>query len=298
MSPADAGASHDVPVFFDPHSIGDAMRGATVLCTTALILAGFAPAAAAQDEAPDVSAAAAYFAITATPVGSGPLLSSALTGGVAERRFRGQFGYADEEGDISRRSLLLGIDLPIGGASSAIGIDAGFNDFACDPDEFEDLFGVEVDCGSLMMIGGRWTSRLLSTPMGSSSGAEFQMAVEVGLGASFGEYLTISDDVETLEISATNVAAGATLPLMLVARSGSTTIIPMLAPGFAYGRASQELELDGESEDVTESGTQFVLAAGLGFRLGESALGVDAGIRKVFAEDAPVVVGFGISIQM
>ena len=148
------------------------------------------------------------------------------------------------------------------------------------------------------MLGGRWAGHLLSLPVGSSSGATFQLAIEVAAGASFGDYLEISDDFETLEISATNLAAGAMLPLMLVARSGSTTIIPMVAPGLAYGRATQELELNGESEDVTESGTQFVLAAGLGFRFGESAIGVDAGIRKVFAEDAPVVVGLGMSIRM
>ena len=263
-----------------------------------LILAASARGATAQEEGPDVSAAAAYFAITSTPVGSGALHSPALAGDAAERRVRAQFGYADEEGDVSRRSLLLGLDLPIGAGSSAFGLDAGVSDVACDVSEIEEILGVEVECGSMIMLGGRWSSRLLSAAMGSSSGTALQLAIEVAAGASFGDYLDITDGSETLEISSTNFAAGVMLPLMLVARSGSTSIIPMVAPGFAFGRSTQELEFEGEDEDATESGTQFVLAAGLGFRFGESAIGVDAGVRKVFAEDAPTVLGIGLSIRM
>jgi hypothetical protein len=75
-------------------------------------------------------------------------------------------------------------------------------------------------------------------------------------------------------------------------------IIPVVAPGFAYGRSTQEAQFEGEEEDVTEGGAQFMLSAGLGLRFGESGFGLDAGVRKIFAEDTPVVVGLGASIRL
>lgn len=275
------------------------MRSALKLCAAGLLLLGTSAAVNAQDDiAIDVSAVAGYFAITTTPVGSATLHAPGLAGESAERRFRAQFGYADEDFDVSRRSLLLGLDLPVGGGASNIGLDLGIADIACDLGEFEDLLGVEVNCGSLFMLGGRWSSRLLSSALGSSSGSELQLGIVASAGAGFGDYIEITDGIESAEISATSLAAGVDLPLMLVAQSGSTAIIPMIAPGFAYGRTSQSLEFEGEDVDATESGVQFVLSAGLGFRFGESAIGLDAGVRKVFADDAPTVVGVGMSIRM
>jgi hypothetical protein len=41
-----------------------------------------------------------------------------------------------------------------------------------------------------------------------------------------------------------------------------------------------------------------MLAAGLGFRFGASGFGLDAGVRKVFTDDAPVILGIGASIRL
>jgi hypothetical protein len=86
----------------------------------------------------------------------------------------------------------------------------------------------------------------------------------------------------------------------LVARmgEGGTTIAPMIAPGFAFGRSTLQVEFDGSDDDVTESGARFMLAAGVSIVFGSSGFGMDAGVRKVFAEDAPVVIGLGASVRI
>jgi hypothetical protein len=255
-----------------------------------------APAALAQDEDIDVSAAAAYFAITTTPVGSVTFHSPGLAAAIPHRRLRGQFGYVDEEGPFSRRSFLLGLDLPAG--QGLVGIDLGMTDFSCDFGELEDELGVEIDCASLLMFGARWAGRLLSAPLGSAAGTALNIGIEVAAGASIGDYLEVSDGSESASISSTNVAGGISLPLSISAKSGGTTLIPVVVPGFAFGRSSQKVEFAEESEDETESGAQFMLSAGLGVIFGNAGFGIDAGVRKVFTRDAPAVLGFGVSFRL
>lgn len=272
------------------------MRRSAAAYAVTLCLALIARAALAQDEDIDVSAAAAYFAITTTPVGSVTFHSPGFAQAIPHRRLRGQFGYVDEEGPLSRRSLLLGLDLPAG--SGLVGIDVGMTDFSCDLGELEDELGVEIDCASLFMLGARWTGRLLSAPLGSAAGSALQIGIEAAAGASFGDYLEVSDGSESASISSTNVSGGISLPLSISAKSGGTTLIPVVVPGFAFGRSSQKLEFGGESEKETESGAQFMLSAGLGVIFGNAGFGIDAGVRKVFARDAPAVLGLGISFRL
>ena len=265
-------------------------------CASMVFLAGLAAEAAAQDDDFDVNAAAAYFAITNTNVGSGTLHVPGLVATMPERRVRAQFGYSDEEGDVSRRSLLLGLDLPA--SAGALGIEAGVSDFACDLSDVEEELDIEINCGSVIMIGARWTGRLLSAPLGEASGNTLQLGIDVAAGGSFGDYFEFSDLTGTLTIASRNLAGGVSLPVLISARSGGVMIIPVVAPGFAYGRSTQEAKFEGEEEDVTEGGAQFMLSAGLGLRFGESGFGLDAGVRKVFAEDTPVVLGLGASIRL
>jgi hypothetical protein len=272
------------------------MQRLGILCAAILLLGGRAVEAAAQDDDFDVNAAAAFFALTNTPVGSGTIHAPGLVAAAPERRLRTQFGFVDEVGEIAQRSLLVGLDLPAGGG--ALGIEAGVSDLTCDLSEIEDALGIEVDCASLIMLGARWTGRLHSEPLGGSSHSVLHLAIEVAAGGSFGDYFEASDGVETISVSSRNLAAGVSLPIVLSARSGSMTVIPIIAPGFGYGRSTQEVEFEGEEEDVTEGGVQFVLAAGLGLRFGESRFGIDAGVRKIFADDAPVVLGLGASIRL
>lgn len=252
-----------------------------------------APALAAQEGEEDLTSGAEYFAISSTPVGASSVHTPTahLTSGL---RLRGQFGYIDEEGPFSRRAFLLGLDAPVGGGTG--GVSLGLADYACDTEELRE-FGIDVSCASSVMIGAHWGARLHAAPLGAASETMFDIGLLVSAGASFGDVLSLSDGTDRVEISATNWAAGLSLPLSLAAKSGATLLIPTLSPGVAFGHSSLESQGSIDLGEGSDSGVAMMLAAGLGMVL-PSGFGIDVGVRKVFADEAPVILGVGVSLRL
>ena len=278
------------------------MRAARLTILTLATLAS-APAGAqvVPDDDIDENAAAAYAALTSTPVAAFAPAISARDAGLGPKRmgFRFQFGHRDEEGDFSTRALGAGIDFPVGNAT--FGLTAGILDYACDEDQFDDPeFGIDVDleCKSAMMAGASMSAPLVTGPFGGA-GSTYSLGLDGALGFSSGDILDFhyDDGFETIDVeaSASAIAAAIGMPLSLVVRSPSLTVVPMLRPGIGWGRQAGEGEVNGESVDATESGIRFMLGGGVGFLFTNMGLGISVGAQKVFYEDGKTVIGLGVT---
>ena len=203
---------------------------------------------AAQDEDLDINDAAAYFAITTTPVGALPgtvdgRLPGAPQGGVA---FRALLGYLDETGPFSRRAYGLSVSVPA--ARSTVTFTGGFLDFACDEDEVRDQVGgsdgLSVDCKGGFMAGADWAVPMISTGLGATNNAAFTVGVETRLGYSSYDVIDLSftdfSGTESIKENGTSLAASLGIPLAISAASGALTLTPHLTPQFAFGRVRDE----------------------------------------------------------
>jgi hypothetical protein len=276
-----------------------------VLRLTIATLAAFATASLAgaqplpEEEDIDENAAAAYSALVTTPVAAFSPTIAAREAGLAPKRmgFRFQFGHLDDEGDFSHRALAAGIDFPVGTAT--FGVTAGILDYACDEDPIDDpTIDFDLECKSAMMAGANVSAPLLSSPVGTA-GSTFNLSLDGAIGFSSGDVIDLeaTDGFETLsfEIRQSAMAAAVGMPLSLVVRSPSLIVVPMLRPGIGFGRISGEVELDGQSEEATESGVRFMLGGGVGFLLPNSGIGFSLGAQKVFYEEGKTVIGLGLT---
>lgn len=290
---------------------GDPVIVRTPLLALATLLAASARPLTAQDEEDfDVNDAAAYGAITNTPVGAlPPTLAAQLAGGPpVGMRLRGAVGYLDEEGPVSRRILGLGVDVPL--AHTTLGLTAGLIDYACDEDEIQEESGVsdgfEIDCNRGLMAGASWFAPLVAAGLGSG-GTTFRMGVDATLGMSSLDLLKVSfADPDIPEVSGsveeTGIAlsAGVGVPLGISGRSGALTLTPYVVPRFMFGRLTDKVDVEGldgilEDDEVTESGSRFMLGGGLGIRFDEAGFGLDVGFQHVFLKDAKTLIGVGFT---
>lgn len=278
------------------------------LTLAALALAALALPAGAQvipidEEDVDPQEAAAYAALTTTPVGAlPPSMSARMINGAQSRNvgFRFHFGHMDEQGDFSRRNLAAGIDVPMG--SATLGFTGGFVDYACDSEEAEE-FGVDLDCGGAFMVGANIFAPLVTSPTAQGSTSSFVVGLDAAVGFSSGEVLDASFDdgttTESINFELQSVSAAISLPVALVVRQPGLILVPHLKPGFGYGRGTAKLEAsDGIGEDDTEDtegGTRFLFGAGVSFLFPNQGFGLEVGMQKVFIEDGDTVIGFGIT---
>lgn len=253
-----------------------------------------------EEEDIDVNASAAYTAITTTPLGA---LPSSISGRMIGKQptgvtLRAQFGHMDEQGPVSYRVLAFGADIPLGRGS--VGLKAGLLDLACDDSEFSD-FGVELDCKGTVIAGADWGQALLNNSLNADGSTSVVLGLDATLGYGTGDVLNARfDDGSSLEISATSVSASVGLPLALVAKSGSATVVPHLTPRFAYGRENAKISATGdtffEDEESTESGTRFMLGGGVDVFF--SGVAVNVGFQKVFIKDGKTLIGAGLSYSL
>ena len=254
-----------------------------------------------DEEDIDEQAAAAYAALTTTPVGAlPPSMTARMINGAASTGigFRFNFGHMDEEGDFSRRNLAGGIDLPIGTAT--LGLTGGYADMACDDEDLED-FGVTLDCGGLLMAGANLFTPLVSNAMGE--GSSIMMGLDAAVGFGTGEVIDAKIDdgfqTGTAKFELTSLSAALSLPIALVVRQPGLVLVPHLKPGFGYGRGKATLESSGdfgeESDESTEAGTRFLLGGGVSMLFPRQGFGIELGMQKVFIEDGDTVIGFGIT---
>lgn len=267
----------------------------TLLATLALVAT--APAASAQvfciptDGSEDVDEMAACLAATTTPFGALPtnLPAGWTRTAPAGIGFNVRFGTMNEEGDAGRRSIGIGIDVPVGRAT--LGFTGGLVDFTCDTE------GFDIDCESAFMLGARFAAPLVTSSVGEGGGESFLIGLDASVGFSNGDLISINDPggAGSLEIGGRGITVGVGLPLGLVARSGNVTITPFIEPAFFYGNTKFEVSGDLE-DDQSESGTGFALGGGVSFGFA-NGLALDIGFKKVMVEEANALIGVGISFQ-
>jgi hypothetical protein len=273
-----------------------------IKCVTLFAVLGFlltaAPASAqvfcasTNEEEVDANNAAACLAATTTPFGALPTILPAnwlgrATSGIG---FSLQFGSMDEEGDFGRRNLAVGLDIPAGRAT--LGLSGGFVDYTCDVE------GVPIECKSSIMLGARFATPLISSPLsGEGTGQAFIVGLNTSLGFATGDVLEVDDPFfGRIEVGGRSFMVGIGVPIGLVARSGPMTITPFVEPAFFWGQTRAEGSFDGETEEDSETGTGFMIGGGLslGFANGVS---LDFGVKKVMMEEANALIGVGISFQ-
>lgn len=240
-------------------------------------------------------AAAAYLALTLTPVGAlastADYLLARPGAGPRPPRLHGRFASLDRGPGIDQRTIAASVDLPLG--AGGLGLTAGYVDVTCDDDLTDGLEGIEIDCRGGLTLGAQFGMPLMSRSTDAAGTSALVLGVEGTAGYA---------DVDIIEVQAEgfgfSVDAGAKVfsatigaPLAFVVRSGDVTVAPMLVPRVGFGRATASLA----GTDETQSGVRFMLGAGVGVRI-RSTIGVDAGLQKVFADDSEMVLGLGVSI--
>lgn len=226
------------------------------LAVTALVLAP------AQVQAQDEGDVAAYAALLFTPVGGlAPIATPAMMG--ADQVGLGySFRYGKITGDDAPNNFGAGVSY--GHNVGTFGITAGYLSPAQD--------GVDGH----LMLGGNYSRNLTNVAM--SANAALNIGLDVGLGWA---------SREEGGIDATMLAGQLGVPVSTVAGSGSWRFVPYVQPGLGWGRIS--------ADDASESGTQFMVAAGLGIMDGTRGLGFNVGFQKIFQDDGENVIGLGFS---
>ena len=247
---------------------------------------------------PSASAAAAYLALTTTPVGA-----FAPTGDYMLRRpgmapppirFHGRFGSLDRGPGASQRAWGATFDLPV--ASTALELTAGMVDLSCDDLENLGDPDVSLKCKSGVNVGARLGAPFFSRSIGAAGNSALVVGWEGTAG--YGSTTLFSGTIlgTPVDFDLRALTATAALPIALPVRSGSVTVAPMVTPRFAYGHAkisASGLGVDGDSE--SRAGGRFMLGAGVMVRIADR-MGFDAGLQKVYVDQGETAYGLGISI--
>src|SRR5687767_9957053 len=145
------------------------------------------PSGPTEDE---IDEAAAYLALSTTPVGAlAPMSSIPGVGGTVGRvQIHGQFGFAEQEGPASTRNFALAVTFP--SPLIAIRLTGGVADFVCDEDgAFGPLEGISFDCGMGFFGGVDGTNPLIRPVMTGPSSAGFSATMVISLGASTNDFI-------------------------------------------------------------------------------------------------------------
>jgi opacity protein-like surface antigen len=269
----------------------------TLLATLGLL--AIAPVASAQvfcipaggAEEPPLDDMAACLAATTTPFGALPTQLPArwtrtAPGGIG---FNVRFGSMNEEGDAGRRTVGVGVDVPMGRAT--LGLTGGLVDFTCDAE------GFDIDCESAFMLGARFAAPLVTSSVGDGGSESFIVGLDASFGLSNGDLIAFQDPGGggSIEIGGRAFSVGVGLPLGLVARSGNITITPFIEPAFFWGNT--EFDVRGAfNDEESESGTGFALGGGVSFGFA-NGFALDVGFKKVMVDEANALIGVGISFQ-
>ncbi|HUF27991.1 MAG TPA: hypothetical protein VMM18_13535 [Gemmatimonadaceae bacterium] len=226
-----------------------------ILATFALTALVFTPTAQAQD----VGDIVAYAALVGSPTGGlAPVVTPTMMG--AQQTGLGySFRYGRVTGDNAPNNFGAGISLPVQ-TLGTIGFTAGY------------LSPSETGVDGWMMLGANFNRGLMNTAIGA--GSSLNVGLDVGLGWGNPEALTL-------------LSGSIGLPVSTVVGQGNWRVVPFVQPGFGYGRAS--------ADGASESGTRFLLGAGLGFVDGTRGIGLNIGMQKVFIENGENVIGLGFT---
>ena len=235
------------------------MKKIFAIAASALVLSASAMSAQ-EEEGPSIGDIAAYFAINSSTVGALPPLATNTLAGAGGIAWHLQYGRMDWGSDVSSNAFAGGLDLSVG--SGRLGFTAGYLTIDCPAG----------DCDGHLMVGSRYSQQLAGAALNPTS--RWAMGLEAELGFGFPE-----------DEQAMALAAG--LPVKLTVGK-NVKVSPFLTPGFAYGRY--------KVGDESESGTRFLVGAGLGLGFG-NGVGVNFGMRKVFIDEGEMQYGLGFTIR-
>ena len=247
---------------------------------------------------PSASAAAAYTALTLTPVGAfAPSADYMLARpGAAPRpmRVHGRFGSMDRGPGASQHAWGLTLDMPAGGA--ALSITGGMVDVRCsDLEEMADP-NVSVSCKGGYSFGARFGSSFFSRSLDAAGTSALVLGAEATAGYADVRLMSLIVTGTPFDVDIQALTATAALPIALAVRSGAVTVAPMLVPrlGWGHGKASAGgVGVQGDSD--SKAGGRFMLGAGVAVRFG-ARMGFDAGMQKVFIDEGDTAYGVGISL--
>ena len=239
------------------------MRKFAIVLTS---LASLGVAASAQAQGPSVGDAAAYVALSTTPVGAmTPIVTSAMLGRIAKGySVTGQYGHLSDDA-AGFNSFGAAISMPVSGLS--LGGSLGY------------IAPSAQGASGNMMLGLNAETNLGAWALGAGKDANlFTMSVRSDFG------WANPDDGAGSNFTSLSLSAGA--PFALVLKSGEMTWAPFVTPGFGWGRISEN--------SVSESGTRFMMGAGLGMTH-RNGWGVSVGMQKVFIDNGKTVFGLNLS---
>lgn len=279
------------------------MRRATSVLFAISLLATSAAAQIIPGEeetgGPSAQEVAAFYALTLSPVGAFVDVPHLRPGGQTRVGMRFLFGQLDEEGDITRRAIGVGVDVPMGTAT--LGLIGGLQHFACPGEEDYGFFTLDFDCRQAYMGGASIDLPLVRSTVGDQ-GAGLNLGLQVTAGYGLGNEVVkakMDDGVnrESITISMNGTSATFGLPVSLVAKSGNFNIVPHITPRFGWGSAKMKIEASDDptlNDEDTESGTRFMLGGGVGVYF-QNGVGVTLGFQKVFIEDGSATIGLGVT---
>ena len=239
------------------------MRKFAIVLTS---LTSLGVAASAQAQGPSVGDAAAYVALSATPVGAmTPIVDAAMLGRIPKGySISGQYGHlADNNAGFN--SFGASVSMPVSGFS--LGGSLGM------------VSPSAQGFKSNLMLGANAETNLGAWALGDGKDANlFTMSARGDFG------WANPDNGAGSSVTALSLSAG--VPVALVLKSGDMTWAPFVTPGFGWGRLS--------ATGASESGNRFMLGAGLGMSH-RNGWGFSVGMQKVFIEQGKNVFGLNVS---
>jgi hypothetical protein len=238
---------------------------------TRIVLGSLALAIPASVSAQSASQAAAALALTFSPSAGLTQHVTPLMAGEAQSKtsFAVRYGRISEEGTSFNNFAITGA-MPVSEAAT-VSLTAGMRHNSIEGGESSNdiIFGLGGD----MMLG--------QTALGEGdNAAKFVYGLNADLG--YSKVKSLND------ANALTGRIGA--PLSLSFGAGETAkIVPYVAPSFGFGRLSAE----GESE----SGSRFIIGAGVGVNQISERISFNVGIQKVMIENGKTLFGFGLTLQ-
>jgi hypothetical protein len=219
--------------------------------------------AASTAQAQSVGDAAAWLALSLTPVGATtPAVTSSMLGRIQKSPEYGfRFGHVSDDA-LGFNSFAVSGSMPVSGFS--LGASLGYLKPSADGADGNMMVGLNAET----RVGAMKISDAKKNPN----------QITLGLRSDFGW-------ANPTDVTALSLSAG--VPVTLVAHSGNMTFAPFLTPGLGWGRLS--------ADGASESGTRFHLGAGIGMINSANGWGVSVGMQKVFLENAKSVFGLNIS---
>lgn len=242
------------------------MRKFAIVLTS---LTSLGVAASAQAQGPSVGDAAAYVALSTTPVGAmTPIVTSAMLGRIPKGySISGQYGHLSGDNGTGFNSFGASVSMPVSGFS--LGGSLGM------------VSPSATGSKSNLMLGANAETNLGAWALGDGKDANlFTMSVRGDFG------WANPDDGTGTGNSITALSLSAGVPFALVLKSGDMTWAPFVTPGFGWGRLS--------ANGASESGNRFMMGAGLGMSH-RNGWGFSVGMQKVFIDQGKNVFGLNVS---